>query len=407
MSSDHVVCVCGGGNGAHVMAGLAAAHARTESRVLTLFQDEAERWTNLLAGGDFTVKLNKPDGSSKEVKAKPSQVTKDASKAIPGSDIIILCVPAFAHEQYFRAIEPYVQPNTIIIGLPGQPGFEFQCFSILKQKVSQCAVLSFESLPWACRILRFGELVESLGAKDSLMGSQILGKAQLTFKPIEALQAMLGEHPILKLAHNYLEPYLMTKSIVHPPIMYARWKDWDGQPMAEKPLFYQGLDEYGAARLSGVSDEVVATAKAISQQVPELDQSNVEHLLDWYRKDYRETVKNPATLHSAMTTNTAYNGLVHPMKEAGDGKWLPDFNYRYLSEDIPFGLCVTKGLAELAGVDTPETDAVLQWAQKILDKEYLVGKELKGKDMPSSRAPQAFGYKSLKDLLAIVSGDTS
>jgi hypothetical protein len=81
--------------------------------------------------------------------------------------------------------------------------------------------------------------VEVLGAKDTLVGSKIDGQSQLCIDPVKTLQTLLGEHPILKMAHNYIEPYLMTKSIVHPPLMYAKWKDWDGQPMKEKPLFYQ------------------------------------------------------------------------------------------------------------------------------------------------------------------------
>ena len=41
----------------------------------------------------------------------------------------------------------------------------------------------------------------------------------------------------------------------------------------------------------------------------------------------------------------------------------PDYKYRYLSEDIPCGLCVCKGVAELLGVPTPEMDLVIAWAQ--------------------------------------------
>ena len=81
--------------------------------------------------------------------------------------------------------------------------------------------------------------VEILGAKDSLMGSKIIGQSKLKLDPAQTLQSLLGDHPVLKMANNYIEPYLMTKSIVHPPLMYARWKDWDGQPLSEKPLFYQ------------------------------------------------------------------------------------------------------------------------------------------------------------------------
>ena len=47
--------VCGGGNGAHCLAGLGASRPDTEIRVLTLFADEAERWTQAMEGHDFSV----------------------------------------------------------------------------------------------------------------------------------------------------------------------------------------------------------------------------------------------------------------------------------------------------------------------------------------------------------------
>ena len=90
------------------------------------------------------------------------------------------------------------------------------------------------------------------------------------------------------------------------------------------------------------------------------------------------------------------------MKAAGDGLWVPNFQYRYLAEDVPFGLVVTKGLALLAGVPTPETDKILNWSQQVLDKEYLRDGQLNGKDILSTRCPQAFGYKTLDDLVALI-----
>ena len=77
------------------------------------------------------------------------------------ADVIIFCVPAFAHQLYLEAIAPHVKENTSIIGLPGQPGFEFQCFDILKDKATLCTILNYESLPWACRITEFGQRVGS------------------------------------------------------------------------------------------------------------------------------------------------------------------------------------------------------------------------------------------------------
>ena len=94
-------------------------------------------------------------------------------------------------------------------------------------------------------------------------------------------------------------------------------------------------------------------------------------------------------------------GLVHPMKENSPGEWVPNFQHRYLLEDVPFGLVVTKGVAQIMGLSTPETDRVLTWAQGRLGKEFMVGSELKGKDVKDTRAPQAFGFNTLDELLRV------
>nr|KAG5700169.1 hypothetical protein BaRGS_011012 [Batillaria attramentaria] len=88
------------------------------------------------------------------------------------------------------------------------------------------------------------------------------------------------------------------------------------------------------------------------------------------------------------------------MTKTVDGKWIPDFTHRYLSEDVPCGLVVVKGLAELAGVASPAIDRLLAWCQVKLGKEFLVGSELKGDDVKVTRAPQAFGYKALDEVSA-------
>ena len=40
----------------------------------------------------------------------------------------------------------------------------------------------------------------------------------------------------------------------------------------------------------------------------------------------------------AFHTNSAYAGLKHPMKIGEDGLFYPDFNHRYLTEDVPYGI---------------------------------------------------------------------
>lgn len=395
-----VVLILGAGNAAHVTAGLTASRENTEARILTLFKDEAERWTKVMGDEGLTINLHESVGDV-TVKSKPALITKNPAEAIEGAHMIIFCVPAFTHQGYFEAMEPYIKPNTILVGFPGQPGFEFQCLDILKDKGKKCPILNFESLPWACRINEFGKSATVLGLKVHLQGSILKGNSNPDKDPCEVLQAVIGPETKLDVGKHYLAPILDTKSIVHPPIMYAKWRDWDGRHLSEKPLFYQGLDETQIKYLSGISDECVAAARAITAKRPDIDLSGVVHLQDCYRVDYKDTIGDPTSLFTIMKSNSAYDGLVHPMVDEPDGKFSPNFRYRYLVEDVPDGIVVTKGIALIAGVPTPYHDEVLAWCQKKLGKEYLVGTDLTGKDIKDTRCPQKYGYNTIEDLLSI------
>ena len=282
---QQTILVCGGGNGAHCLAAIANQRPNTDVCVLTLFADEAQRWTKLLQDEPMKLSVTYSDGSSGEFSAKPKLVTKNPAEVVPNADVIFMVVPAFAHQEYLTEIAKYAKDNTLIVGLPGQAGFEFQCLNILGEKAKSCAIVSFESLPWACRILEFGRHVQVLGFKETLGAALLQGsKCQLPHSAFDTIQWVLGEKPKIKVIQNYIAVNLMAKSIIHPPLLYAKWRNWDGVPLKAKPLFYQGVDELQSDLLSKISDEVVATAKAIEQSRPGIDMRDVIHILDWYKE---------------------------------------------------------------------------------------------------------------------------
>ena len=82
MSDKCCLLVCGGGNGAHVLAGLGAADPNTEVRVLTLFRDEAERWTKSMETNDFTVHFKIHGKELSALKNKPDVVSQNLLKLI-------------------------------------------------------------------------------------------------------------------------------------------------------------------------------------------------------------------------------------------------------------------------------------------------------------------------------------
>ena len=391
--------ICGGGNGAHAWSGIASSQPNTEVRVLTLCQERAQRWSDSLQKGDFTVNFYQDGKVSSQLKSKPKLVTNKPEEAVPGCDVIAFVLPAFAHEQYLQAIKPYMEPGMILVGLPGQAGFDFQVYGILGDVAKKCSVMNFESLPWATRITEFGRACDVLGTKESLLGAVRVGALPPKKNPQSVLQSLLGEKPVLDIMGNLPSITIMCGTFLHPCLIRDRWANWDGKPLDKQPLFYQGISEEGAAMLSTLSDENLAIAKAITDQSPKTDLSRIRHTFDWYKRCYANEIEDKSTLYTAITTNKAYKGLTHPMTQTEDGKWVPNFHHRYIIEDMPFGVIVLRGIAEIVGVKTPNLDRLIEWTQDIMKKKYLVDGKIQGEDVKDTRAPQRYGLTTLKDLL--------
>jgi hypothetical protein len=181
--------------------------------------------------------------------------------------------------------------------------------------------------------------------------------------------------------------------------MYGLFRDWDGQPYDEPPLFYQGVDARSAETLERMSAEIQTLRVALEEKDPRLNLSAVRPLFTWLKRSYSADIADDSSLQTSFVSNRSYTGLRAPMRETEAG-FYPDFQARYLSEDVPDNLVVTRGIAELAGVATPTLDRVLSWAQNRLSKEYLVSGKLQGKDLPGTRCPQRYGYSSLRQFLS-------
>ena len=401
MSDKHTqVVICGGGNGAHVLAGIVSNGNNNITTILDVYEDEPERWNAEMMQSGFRVSFD----DKTKIFQKPDHimytVTRDV-KVTGIADVVIFCLPAYGHQTYFEKVTPHLRDDCIVVGMPGQPGFEFQCVHYLGTHHKGCIAVSIETLPWAARISKYGSEVIVMGTKDTVMASVMLrGNASIKKSDVVTkIQNLLGGKPVVKLASHVLELTMHTKASLHPPIMYSKWRNWDGHPLDIPPLFYQGIDEEAAKYMNAVSEESLAIAKEIARRCPAVDISQIGTLHEWLISHYPNQIKDKSSLLTAMQTNEAYKGLVHPMKTTKDGKFVPNFEYRYTREDIPYGLVVFRGIATIINVPTPVIDEIIYWAQKKLGKEFLVYGKLTGKDVAKTRIPQNFGFKAFDDLL--------
>ena len=125
-----------------------------------------------------------------------------------------------------------------------------------------------------------------------------------------------------------------------------------------------------------VSDEVVAIGKEVNKvsQKCGMKPIHVNHMETTIRHYYENVCPRTDTMWDIFVSNPGYNGLVHPMKPGikDKNKFIPNFDYRYLTEDVPFGLLVIKAIGQMCeNLRTPIMDMILLWCQRVMNKRYV------------------------------------
>ncbi|MBN1318668.1 MAG: NAD/NADP octopine/nopaline dehydrogenase family protein [Anaerolineales bacterium] len=371
------VTVCGGGNGAQALVPIAASNLGIMVDIYTPFGDEALRLQSAIEATGAV-----------QASASPHRASADPADVVPGSELVVLVLPAFAHESILHQVVPYLDRGAWVGVIPARGGFDYAAKQVLFENNREDVVIfGLQTLPWACRIREYGRHVQILGVKNSVDAAclpahrikQLTPRlSQLLGLPVESAASMLA----LTLAN--------TGQLIHPGIMYGLFSQWDGNPFADVPLFYHSLNKEGARILEEMDVEVQSIWDKLAYA---LDLSAVRPLKSWLLRSYGDLIADPSTLYSAFRTNQAYAGLAAPVKEITPGEYIPDYTARYLVEDVPFGLAVTRAIAQLAGVGTPTIDRVISWAGAQLDKDYL------GRDAAETRIPQNYGLSSLEKLI--------
>lgn len=385
------VTVCGCGNLGHVFAGLLSARPELTVNVLVSSAERAHLLARRVEANNG-IQVRRREG---DVLGRPDLITHDPALAVPGSRLILLCVPSHVEDALLQKIIPFLDSDVFIGSVPAAGGFNWKAEHWLKHFKADATVFGLATIPWMCKIVKPGEEVNILGTKD--FDAQVTIPAART-QEVSDLLAGLLQMPVLNLDSFLNISLYPANQLLHSAISYDLFHDWDGTPLAEPPLFYEHIGESAAELLQAMDNELQQLCRALEQKIPGLDLRTVLPLGFSIRSAYADDIADASTLRSCIATNRAYAGIRAPMV-AVDGGYAPDFQCRFYLEDVPHGLVVIKGVAELADVATPAIDRVLSWCQTKMGCEYLVDGKLQGKDVRDSGAPQRYGMNSLESLL--------
>jgi hypothetical protein len=389
------ITICGGGNATHAIIPIIRNKFSGKINLFLPYKDEADYFIRLIEEKKSIVAQK----GEKKLYGQPDKVSKFAKEVCPDADLILLPLPAFAHELTLGQIAPFLKEEAIIGAIPARSGFEYSALKILKDHHREkVKIFGLQTLPWACRIREYASKVEILGEKKSV------GLGAFPHKITSELANFLTRLFNLKIEPL---PNMLTLSlanvgqIVHPGIMYGLFKGNEKRKYRKEeiPLFYHGVTKETAQILEEMSNEILILTKEIQKKDKYINLSNVLHLKDWLLNSYSDSIQDKSTLQSCLVTNYAYRGINAPMREIGNGYFIPDFTSRYLTEDIPFGLMVTSAIAQLAKVKMSLINEVILTVSKWMKKEYLIGGYLKGRDIKETRIPQNYGINCLEELI--------
>lgn len=326
------ICICGGGNLGHVVAGFLAAHGDCEVSLLTR---HPERWQQQL-------EITTPEGTI--LQGAIGKITSDPQDVIPQADIVLLCLPGFSIREVLQQIAPALTSGTAVGSIVSSTGFFFEAFKILPKDTP---LFGFQRVPFISRLKEYGRSADLLGYKPDL---SIAIEQTADKEALRATIEKLFRVPVQLLSSYYEVSLTNSNPLLHPSRLYSLWKDWhEGIVYPEQSLFYEQWTDEASRYLIQMDEEF----NQLLDVLP-VTKGSIPTILDYYESH------DAASLTDKLQSIQAFKGIKSPMKQV-EGGWVPDFESRYFTEDFPYGLQIVQRLAHEHGIKTPMMDKILRW----------------------------------------------
>lgn len=275
-------------------------------------------------------------------KAYYYKVTRELSEALTSDvDLVIVYVQTNYHEQVIRMIEPYLHDGEMVMFEPGY------CSTAYLLKLSNKNLISIEaeSSPIDCRIIAPGKCKELFRNVRNPIGIYPREKALETFEKLESLgyNFTLLDSVVEAGLHNPNLIVHTTGAIMSiPRIEYTKGAGYKMYKEVFTPSVWNmvlSLDAEKMAVLSSLGLPPVSYVDACKYR-------NSENL----EADSTEIFFDYANNHSP------------------DGPSAPDS--RYITEDVPQGLCLLESLGMKLNIPTPVCSSLINIASACLKRDF-------------------------------------
>lgn len=298
--------------------------------------------------------------------------TSDMAKAMDGATHIIIVLPSNFHKTVLHQLMPFLRNGQYVLLLP-----EASCGAIAfrQQMVDECCTAKIVlgaacSLPYATRAVKPGLCYVS-GIKDEIK------IAALPASDNDRLFAAFKGFPGFVKAKNVIETSIDNiNAMMHPAPVLLNIARIEKEPQEEFEWYTEGMTPSLGILLEAIDAERIAVAAAYGIKQRTLKRNYIEMY---------GCGNDSMPLYRVIQSNKRYEGI----------KNIKSIRSRYILEDVPYSLIAIAALGDVAGVSTPNIDAVC-----------LLYKSMLGDELDEGRTAESLGIAGMsKDrLLSMVGG---
>lgn len=303
-------------------------------------------------------------------------VSNEMAKVVSGAKLIILSVPALAHEDYIRELIPLLEDGMVIHVFTDNYATLLIRKYMREMGVQKDVIVGgWSSAPYGTRIEKVsGFWTNHVGVKYraiTLRGAAMPAKDSDAFlesaKYLPAMDSVTtGDGPVkgdtvLDIGFANINPVIHVPASILGVSSMENWSLVYGNPPDSYSMYSHGLCPTICRIQYQFYQEQCRIAKAIGVDLPFFS----------YKQFFsRRSVLTAEYMGADQFGN---DNVVFPLdKPCDEGNTGPnDINHRYITEDIPVGCKIYHDLGERFGVKTPIIDSMIVLGGAFHDEDYL------------------------------------
>ena len=393
--------VCGGGNSSHILI----PFLKDSIFDVSVYTSRPMQWSSI-------IDLEWQDASGKVLDTYTGNVThasNNPQELFPDADYVVFCMPVHKYRVALHEIAPYLNKSkeVFICTLYGQGGWNWMVDEIKKEYgLKNIITFAFCLIPWICRIKEYGHKGVVYGVSKDANFAAVYPQHYFEQVHKELIEPICNNrivHERVEQSPNFISlTFSADNQIIHTSRCLGLYKvygkDWERKE--DVPWFYKDWDDLSADILKALDAEYTSIRNQFKTSFPEKDFSYMRDYMELEQFGYNSEITDIKASFSEFQT---LDSIATPVVLNEQGRWEIDRTHRFFLDDIFYGNCIAKWVAEMFEIETPTINEILHWAQlvrgeKIIDENnHLI---LDSPDLTKflkTGIPTVYGLNSIED----------